>query len=70
MGDEDRSVARVVEAARVAGVEYARRRADAETARCSLLAAIQDTYTRGVSERQIAVVTGVDRGTVRKALGK
>jgi hypothetical protein len=52
------------------GKEFANWQAGTEGARLRLVASIRDAAEAGVSERRIAGLAGVDRGTVRKALGK
>ena len=52
------------------GANYMGLRHETELARIALAVAIQDASAAGLNEVEIARHAGVDRGTVRKALGK
>lgn len=52
------------------GAAYARAREDAETARLALRAALAAAVRDGMPEAHAALHAGVDRMTVRSAVGK
>jgi DNA invertase Pin-like site-specific DNA recombinase len=53
-----------------AGLDWEQAREDERKAASVCYQAIRQAHAQGASERRIAEVTGVDRMTVRRALGK